>query len=115
MAKFKVGDRVMWVFGKYSDTGTVVNQSCENPFLWRVRWDSDSDTATASEENLSLLEESNTPWYETEEGKQWLSEQMDVEESFNKSQDSITCSTTCSVPTYSIGQRFKVFYGEERY
>lgn len=110
MAKFKVGDRVLWVFEGYRDTGTIVNQSCEHPSLWWVRWDLDSDTTTALEENLSLLEERNTPWYETEEGKQWLSEQMDVEEAFNKFQDNITCS-----PTYSVGQRFKVFYEEGRY
>ena len=103
MAKFKVGDRVLWVFGKDSDTGTIVSQSCENPFLWSIRWDSTGRIMAASEENLSLLEERNAPWYETEEGKQWLSEQMDVEESFNKSQDSITCN-----PTYSVGQWFLV-------
>lgn len=115
MAKFKVGDRVMWVFEGDRDTGVVVRQSCEVPSCWLIKWDSDGRTVPAFEENLSLLEERNTPWYETEEGKQWLSEQMDVEEAFNKPQDSITCSTKCSDPTYSIGQRFKVFYEEGRY
>lgn len=110
MAKFKVGDRVLWVFGEDSDTGTIVSQSREHSSLWLIRWDSNGRTLGASEENLSLIEEKNIPWYETEEGKQWLSEQMDVEEAFNKSQDSITCN-----PVYSIGQRFKVFYEEGRY
>lgn len=110
MAKFKVGDRVLWVFGEHRDTGTIVSQSCECPPLWKVRWDSDGSIMSTSEENLSPLEERGTPWYETEEGKQWLSEQMDVEEAFNKFQDNITCS-----PTYSVGQRFKVFYEEGRY
>lgn len=106
MAKFKVGDKVMWVFGKSSDTGVIVRQGYKVPSFWLIKWDSDGSTVPAFEENLSLLEERNTPWYETEEGKQWLSEQMDVEEAFNKSQDNIT---------YSIGQRFKVFYEEGCY
>ena len=110
MAKFKVGDRVVWVFGDNRDTGTIVNQDHEGSSWWMVKWDSNGNNSIAYEENLYLLEKDNIPWYETEEGKQWLSEQMDVEECFNKSQDSITCN-----PTYSIGQRFKVFYREERY
>lgn len=111
MAKFKVGDRVLWVFGEGSDTGTIIKKNCEHSSLWLIRWDSNGRVLPASEENLSLLKERNTPWYETEEGKQWLSEQMDVEEAFNKSQE----DTAHSVPTYSIGQRFKVFYEEGRY
>lgn len=110
MAKFKVGDKVMWVFGKGRDTGVIVRQEYKVPSCWLIKWDSDGSTVPAFEENLSLLEERNTPWYETEEGKQWLSEQMDVEECFNKFQDSITCS-----PTYSVGQWFKVFYKEDSY
>ena len=102
MAKFKVGDRVLWVFGKDSDTGTIIKKNCEHSSLWLIRWDSNDRVLLASEENLSLQEERNTPWYETEEGKQWLSEQMDVEEAFNKSQEKK------EEKTYHTGQRFLV-------
>lgn len=55
MSKYKVGDRVEYRFnGKLDDVGTIMYPHDSKPYTWWVRWDSDGDIQSFSEDDYKF-------------------------------------------------------------
>lgn len=99
MNEFKIGDRVITTDSDYGffeagNVGTIVAFRDDGDYIVEFNPGQpgvDYDNGITSNgswyvfpQNLEHIQESreNTPWYETEEGKEWLSKQSSIEEQF---------------------------------
>lgn len=99
MDKFKIGDRVVVTDNGYGffaagNTGTIIKFGNDGDCVVKfdtgqpgvnyadgITYDGSWDVRPHHLKHISESQE-NTPWYETEEGKEWLSSQDSIEEQF---------------------------------